>query len=373
MGPRNDGIAPGTGVFRPDAEPRLEESWRRPIGAGYSSISVVGDRAFTMDADGREAAVLAFRVRDGHQLWRFPTGTAERSYDLNPLSTPTVDHGRVFALDVRGKLHVLDAEAGRLIWSRDLKDFAASPPSYGFSTAPLIENGLVIVLAGGEKSHNLVAFDKATGETAWSVYHAKQGSYSSPVAGTLGGRRQIVVPAGDKLYAVDGSSGSLLWAHEGLPYPDRNPVLLPGDRIFMPVEEAGVMLRLAGEGRTRRLEESWRVDHLKDSYSPAVFSGGFLYGFDHNFLTCLDTASGEARWRQQLSGGSLILVDDHLLVLGQISGKLHLVAASPEGYRERARAQVFEAGQSSFAPPSFAAGRIFLRSSEEMAAYAVVH
>jgi hypothetical protein len=100
----------------------------------------------------------------------------------------------------------------------------------------------------------------------------------------------------------------------------------------------------------------------------AVAAGGHVYGFGGEFLVCLDAASGRTVWKEKIYPGSLILVDGRLVVQSQGSGLLRVVAATPAGYRELARAEVFAPGALSQTPPSFAGGRLFLRNSDEIVA-----
>ncbi len=371
MGPRGDGASIQTGVFAVGGTTRLRESWRRPIGRGYSSVSVVGGRAFTMELQGSATYVLAVDLLYGRDIWRsgIPGSVAQQYNSSGPLSTPTIDQGRIFALNADGRLQALAAADGEPLWACDLVEtFGASGTAYGFSTSPVVEGELLIVLVGGQPRNNLVAFNKTSGEVVWSVSHAKLGSYSSPVVGALARQRQIVVPAGDRLYAVHPTTGRLLWTYEGLTYPDRNPLLLTGDRIFIPLEDAGVMLKLKAEAKQVRPHEIWRTSYLQNSFSPAVYLDGTIYGFNGSFLTALNAVSGEVRWREAMSGGSLVLVDGYLLVLEESTGMLHLVVAKSEAFEERATVQIFRPGASSLTPPSYAAGRILLRNHEEMVA-----
>lgn len=313
--------------------------------------------------------MLALDVETGRELWRFQSVDSGPS---GPLSTPTVDGDRVFAIDAEGSLYALRTGDGRSLWSCNLVDqLGAAVPGYGFSSSPLVEAGRVLVLAGGESAHNLVAFDKATGEVLWSVFHAALGSYSTPVVGTLGGVRQIVVPGGDTLYSI-GSSGNILWTYKGLGYPEKNPLLLPENRIFISLTEAGHMMQLEREGGTFRLHEVWSTTAIRRSYSPSIYLDGSIYGFDNNNMTCLDARTGELRWREGLKGGSMILVDQHLIVLDALGGKLRLVVPEPTGYRERLSVDVFAATSQSVTPPSFASEHIFVRNQEEVVALKVI-
>ena len=61
----------------------------------------------------------------------------------------------------------------------------------------------------------------------------------------------------------------------------------------------------------------------------------------------------------------------HLLVLGEQSGLLKVVEATGEGYRQAAEAVAFNAGAQSSTGPSFADGRVFVRNTEEVVAFAL--
>ncbi len=75
-------------------------------------------------------------------------------------------------------------------------------------------------------------------------------------------------------------------------------------------------------------------------------------------------------WRSRSAGGrGLILVDGHLVILTK-HGDVVLVEATPEGYREKARLRVLESDD--VTPASFAAGRIFVRNTREMASLKIV-
>lgn len=371
MGLRGDAAAMATGAVPTGTEINLREVWRRPIGSGYSAVSIAGGRAYTLDTDDVYDNLVAFDAGDGQELWRVQL--AEKSQPSS--STPAVSGGRVFGISPDGKLHAVDATGGRALWFHDLATaFGAQSPSHGVSTSPLLLGDRVLVMAGGKDEHNLIAFDAASGEVAWSVFHATFGSYSSPVAATLGGERQVIVPAARRLYAVRPGDGHLLWTREGLGFPDRNPVVVPGGRIFLPIEKSLVMLGVSppdsGGDSAWRIDELWRRE-VDESYSPAIYFDGHLFAFDGSDLICLDASSGEERWRQVVSaGGSLILVDGHLVVLGLKDGRLRIVPARMDAYRERASAPVFQ--EESFTSPSFAEGKIFVRNHREIVALELV-
>jgi outer membrane protein assembly factor BamB len=229
------------------------------------------------------------------------------------------------------------------------------------------------VQTGGEKS-GLAAFDKATGAVAWTASHSKAVAYSSPVAATLAGAAQLLVHANDVVYAVRPEDGSLLWslptgwAEEAM----RPPLALPGDRLLISGTNESKLIEVRKEGDRLVAKEVWKTPRLKNSLSPTVFHEQHLYGFNSGYLVCLDLATADVAWPEKVYAGSLILIDGQLLILGAESGELRIAPATPNGYRERLKAPVLNAGATSVTGPAFAAGRLFLRNLEELVAFDIV-
>lgn len=371
MGPRGDGST-DPGVLPRGSVVALELDWRRPIGRGYSSISVLGAHAVTLEAAEGEVRAIALDVEDGTTLWRTALldGTSPDDEQLGtPLSTPLLDGERVFVVHPAGRLFALKAADGTLLWWKDLAgEYAAAPPAYGMSTSPVLHDGKLFLMVGGQKGVNLAAFDPATGELLLSVGQARYASYATPVPAGVDAHAALIVPAGDRLYAVNPETGGVLWSYEGLSYPDRDPLLLPEERLFLPLQEHAMMLQVQREGKASTVRELWRSERLQNSYSPAVHHEGSLYGFGGASMMCLDATSGAVRWAHPLQGGSLIRVDDHLVALSSAQGILRVVPATPKGYTEAASIAVFAPGDYTATAPSFGAGRIFLRGAREIAA-----
>jgi outer membrane protein assembly factor BamB len=370
-GPARDGV---TATRLPLGEtPAARVLWRRPIGSGFSGISVSGGRGFTGESDGTDDFVVAFDLATGRESWRAKFGPTYRGHDGSkdgPISTPTIDENRVFVISPKGTLLALDAPTGRVLWRQDLKkDFGAPEPAYGFAVSPLVAGSRLIVQAGGT-THSLAAFDKVSGKLLWSANHSKTTGYASPVLGTLNGRSQVVVHAGDSVYGASPEDGTLLWTHAlGAPIEsDRPPLVLPGDRVLLSRWEDSRLLQIeTGEGGLKA-REVWKSPRLRGSYSPTILHQGHLYAMGGPNLLCVDPSNGEIVWREKVYPGSLILVDGQLLHLGEQSGELRVAEASPKGYRQRLKAPVFNAGATSSTTPSFAEGRVLMRNVEEIVA-----
>ena len=110
----------------------------------------------------------------------------------------------------------------------------------------------------------------------------------------------------------------------------------------------------------------WRNREMKNKFSSSVLHQGQLYGFDEKTFKCVDAANGETRWESRgLGHGSLLYADGHLIVLGD-KGTLILVEATPEGYREKARFQVFKG--KTWTMPTLSGGRLYVRDEKQLVA-----
>jgi outer membrane protein assembly factor BamB len=365
-GPRGDAQA-AQPAAPPDADLALRELWRRPLGSGFSGIAVVGGRGFTAETDGTDDHALAFDLETGRTLWRRRLGPTYRGHDGSrdgPIATPAVHAGRVFISGPHGGLFALDAASGAILWQHDLKaEMGANLPFYGFGTSPTPIGDRVVVQVGGGETHGLVAFDGA-------VDHGKSAGYSTPLVASLAGVPQLVVIGHENVYAVRPEDGALLWSHklDEAEEPSRPPIALDGSRVLVPRWSSAILIEVTREGETFGVVERWRSARFKGTYSPGVLHGGHLYGFNAQYLVCLDPASGDVKWRHKANAGALVLVGRHLLVLGEQSGLLRVVEATPEGYRQVAELPAFNAGAASFTHPSIAGGRAYLRNTEELLA-----
>jgi len=127
LGPSGDTtVRPGLLVG--EAAAQLAIDWRRPLGAGYSSITVSSGRLFTLEADSEAAWLLSLDAIDGRQRWRLKIRAAEHGRVEKPLSTPATDGLRVFALGAEGMLVAADADSGAIVWSRDLGELGDAVP-----------------------------------------------------------------------------------------------------------------------------------------------------------------------------------------------------------------------------------------------------
>jgi outer membrane protein assembly factor BamB len=372
LGPRQDGSSPERDVF--SGAPRLSVSWKRPLGVAYSGIAVAGGRAVTMFGDGESDFVVALDAGSGEEVWRFRIGEMFPKVggaDGGQLSTPVIDEGTVFVLGARGTLYALKLDDGAERWSLALgEELGAKQPYFGFTTTPLVSGKTVFVQAGGADGKSLVALDKETGKLLWSAGDEPVG-YQSPVLSKLAGREQIVAATNLAVSGRDPATGKLLWRVEhGLAERDgwSTPIALGDDRFLLTARNESAAYRVAAQGDGFAVEELWRGGNLKGNFAMPVVYEGFVYGYNGDFLACVEAASGEERWKTRSDAAGLVLVDGHLVILAS-DGNVVVAAASPEAYEEKARIAATAGGGFTF--PSFSDGAVFVRDLRTIARVAV--
>jgi outer membrane protein assembly factor BamB len=270
-------------------------------------------------------------------------------------------------------LVALDLKTGRERWRHDLKAaFGAEMPIWGFAASPLVEGQLVIVPAGGAKSPGLLAFDRANGELRWSALPGLSPGYSSAVAATIAGTRQVVVVRGDRVAAVSATDGRELWTARGVGASDEilnSALVLPGDRVLLTHMKESSLLRITRQDKGLVAEEVWRSPRVRVSMSPAIHVNRSLYAFSGAQLVCIDPATGQHRWRERTGDGTLAAAGTTLFLITR-AGDLIAAEASPEGYRESFRTRAFSSG-STVTGPSIAGRRLYVRSTREIAAFSL--
>ena len=198
LGPDRDGVWRESGILREFPAEGPPVLWRTPIGSGYSGPAVVGDRVYITDRQlnaGQQNSdnafdrsptagserVLCLDATDGSINWNheYPCEYSI-SYAAGPRTSPLVAEGKVYTLGAEGNLFCLDADTGKPIWSRDLKqDYDMPAPVWGFAGHPLLDGDRLICLVGG-KGSVAVAFNKDTGEEIWRYRSPRPSRVTAP-------------------------------------------------------------------------------------------------------------------------------------------------------------------------------------------------
>jgi len=271
------------------------------------------------------------------------------------------------------RLSALDLTTGKPAWQVDLKARFAAAPRLGCASAPLLDGDRLVVQTGATEEHRVAAFDRRTGELAWSAKGVARANYSSPGLRLARGERQILIhdtdvtkpdaPKGG-ITALRADDGRLLW-HQAL---DRywswaTPLPFADDRVLLVTWNDVAAFRAAADPAAP--EVVWRTNAFSAYVGSPVYHDGHLYGYGGDFLRCLRASDGATVWEEKTYPGSVALVDGHLVVLSVSAGLVRLVEATPGAYRERARLEALSRGARAETPPSVVGRRVFLRNDEE--------
>jgi outer membrane protein assembly factor BamB len=373
-GPDRDGSSQETGLLNtwPRKGPPL--LWEKKVGPGYSGPVVVGDRVIVFYRDGDQDVVECLSAAKGKPRWKFPYKTTyEDSMGKGdgPRSTPVVSGNRVYTLGAQGKLHCLNLDSGKKVWSRSInEDYGVRQNYFGVGTTPLILGKVLLVNVGGKQA-GIVAFSTDTGKEVWKAT-GDAASYSSPVAATIDGVRHAIFFTREGIVSLDPRKGTIRFRKRWRARYDASvnaatPVVV-GKLLFISAsyETGAIVLRLKKDGA----EEIWSGDKaLSNHYETSIHHKGFLYGFDGRQesgarLRCVELKTGKVRWTKEDFGcGSMILAEGKLIILTE-GGDLVLVEASPTEYREKARA--LRLMKPARAPMALANGRLYLRDDKNV-------
>ncbi len=322
------------------------EVWRQPIGAGWSSFSIVNGYAVTMEQRGPDELVTCYEVATGESKWAHSMEIRHETVmgGVGPRATPSIDEGRVYAVGATGVMRCLDGKDGSLLWQKDLvTEFGGdhetdqSAIAWGRSGSPLVTQGMVIVPSGSANADRatLVAFDKVSGDLVWKAGESTA-SYSSPVVATLGGVEQILFVAEDVLLSFAIETGEQLWSWE---WPGKSsgnanvsqPHAIGNERVFLSkgYGQGCEMLQVAMVEDVWTVESIWRKPtYLKTKFTNVVVHDGMAFGLDDAIMQCVDLDTGRKLWKRGRYGFGQVLGVGELLVVQAEDGRVLLVDAT---------------------------------------------
>ncbi len=368
-------------VWPEGGPPRL---WKRPLGEGYPSILYKDARLYTMyrDPESGEEVVVALDAGTGETIWEHRY-TVELWDDMyggfghGPNATPLIVGDRIVSISVAGEVRCLDLATGELHWKHDLPEEygrRSRDEEYGYSASPLLYDGKVIVMVGGDE-HAVVAYDPSNGKTAWKS--APGGvSYAPPLLTTLGGRDQYLYFSPQGAIGLDPATGKTLWFHE-MEYSNGNHLtgmVKCDDRHVWVGSQfptgGGRLLEITGEGDSWTANQLWFETYLRASHWTAIRRGDHIYGSSGgnrvSLMTAFEWKTGKIAWRHRgFHKAQALFADDKLLFLDE-DGTLSLARVSPEKFELLASAEVTDSV--SWSLPTLVGTTLYLRDNAQILA-----
>ena len=409
QGPKRDGIWREAGILAkfPQGGPKVV--WRCEIGGGFSGPAVADGRVFVMDrqgdklAKGKEAPgkaglkgkerIVCLDAGSGKPLWAHAYDCDYRIlYPSGPRTTPVVQDGKVYSIGAMGDVLCLDAAKGTVLWHTRLTELCKTkPPLWGYAAHPLLDDGRLICLAGGEGSA-VVALDKDTGKELWRALTVEEVGYAPPMVFDAGGKRQLIIWHTEAIASLDPATGKTWWS---VNFPDGEPVRpaitvatprLEGDLLCVSsVHHGSLVLKLAADrpaaevvykGKSKDLA---KADGLHAMMCSPILQGGHIYGVCvFGELRCLKADTGKRLWehatveRKALGPTTFIVPHGDRHFLFSDEGDLIIARLTPNGYNEIDRAHIIEPTLFSrgrevvWSHPAFANGCVFVRNDREI-------
>ncbi len=372
-GPKADGFAPEKRINKEWNTRPPKELWKVPlVDNGFAGPVVARGKVYILDHQAGEDTVIALDLRTGKDVWRYTYkdgGETDRGYAH---SSPAVERDRVYTLSRMGLLHCLDTKNGRPLWSRNIiADFGGKLPRWQMAMSPLIDGDHLIVVPGGPKAA-VAALDKKTGKTIWQGGPSEIAGYATPVIASILGKRQYVVLTGFSVLGVDPETGKTLWQQAWTNKAEVNaaaPIIM-GNQIFVTsgYGRGGILLEVTPEGP----KVLWDNREIMSHFSSPILHEGYIYSTSDpaGNLVCLDPKAGKAVWKQPgFEKGPITAVDGVLIALDGKTGAAVMVNLSPAGYQEIGRFTPL--GGQSWAAPVIADGNLILRNKSALACFAL--
>ncbi|MCD0460105.1 outer membrane protein assembly factor BamB family protein [Roseiconus lacunae] len=360
LGPARNGVI-SERLFQVPMDPaEVEVVWDHGIGQGWSSFSVSGGFAVTLEQRDDQECLSCYRIADGGLEWMTQHEGLHHNTlgGTGPRSTPTIDQGKVYATTATGHLWCVTLEEGNVVWSHDLLsiagwnqvEFEAAAP-WGYAPSPLIVDNLCIVPLGGPRessdAFSLIAFDRENGDIRWKGGD-DQLSYASPMLMTFDGDRHVVSVNEKTVSGHRLTDGKTLWSFDwpgstntGATCASALPV--PGGRVLVGKGYGGgsALVQVHRSDNGWSTEDVWRSNRvLKTKFTHANVRDQVAFGISNGSLQAVDLTEPSVFWtqprRQRSEEGHSILVDDVLVVQDE-QGDLVFVNASLADYEELLR------------------------------------
>jgi len=430
LGPRGDNTSRETGLL--DAFPKTgpKIAWSKQIGTGYSAPSVRGGQLVLHHRLGNEEIIESFDAATGKPGWRHSYPCSYRDpfgYNNGPRCTPLLTAERCYTFGVEGRLVYLNLKTGKPIWERNTaKEFDVPEAFFGVGSTPILEDGKLIVMVGGQPNSGVVAFDAATGKTLWQNVGKsnwdgvkmlgwpgdrsyawtgieKQASYASPVAATIHGRRHVFCLMRQGLVSLNPTNGEVNFSRwfQSTANDSVNamsPVVVD-DLVFVSAcyyRVGSFLLRVKADGKS--FEEVWCQPKFYQErgangalldpvlgihWNTPVHHDGVLYAFDGRnepdaFFKCVELKTARVKWSRDerwqahsspqppvYGRGSAVMAEGKLIALGEggLLGIFKVNAGKPE---ELARWQVPDLRYPCWAAPVLSRKKVYLRSENRL-------
>ena len=409
-GPEASGIGSGSPPIDWNGESGKNILWKTEIpGLGHSSPVIWGDRIFLTsavsskggaplkvglygdiqpveDEGPQKLIVYCLDRKSGRIIWQQTSFSGPLKFKRHPKSshanpTPATDGKRLVVFFGSEGLYTYDMD-GKLLWKKDLgpldSGFYMVPNAqWGFSSSPILHDGMIVIQADVQKNSFLAAFDAVTGKEIWRTERKDVPTFGTPAIApyTANGRKssQVVVNGWKHTGGYDLKTGKELWSLNGggdIPVPT-------------PVSKDGLILITNAHGSDRpiyafRTDASgvvakgspglaWSVERGGNYMQTPLIDGDLAYFCaDNGILTVYQLSNGERIYQQRIGAGggfssSPVAADGRLYITSEDG--VGFVLAEGREFKVLAKNEL---GETVMATPAISGGVLYIRGRNHL-------
>jgi outer membrane protein assembly factor BamB len=295
-------------------------AWKLPIpGKGWSSPIVLQGRVYLTSAEpilgskNLSLIALCINAENADILWKTQVfiqdgAKAPKIHNKNSHASPTplTDGKKLYVHFGHQGTACLHLD-GKILWKST--EHRYSPVHGNGGTPILVEDRLVFSGDGGAKPF-VVALKIADGKTVWKTMRETNAertfSFSTPLAITVNGKKQIVSPSSDFVAAYHPADGKEIWrvTYTGYSVIPR-PVFGHG-MIFMSTSYTTpsiLAIKVDGKGDVTKTHVAWTLKKGAPHTPSLLLVGDELYTVsDNGTACCVDAKTGTVHWSERLGG-----------------------------------------------------------------------
>jgi len=344
-------------------------------------IGLYGDVESVEDDSTHLWKVYALDRTSGEVLWERTAAEGipkvkrhTKSSHANP--TPVTDGKHIVAHFGSEGIFCYDT-TGKLLWHQKVEKLVSGwfyDPTYewGFSSSPILHDGLVIVQTDIQEGSNIAAYDVVTGEERWRTERDEIPTWGTPnVLLTKEGAE--IVTNGTTIRGYDAATGSELWTlgpnsevTVGSPIVSDGVAYVTGGyppvRPIYAIRPGGRGDLTLSEGETSSESIVWSTTRGGTYIPTPIIYEDILYMTHNNGrLTAHDTATGEQLYRARVGtsdsfAGSPVAADGRLYFTNE-EGRTYVVRSGPV-YEELGRNEL---GEIVMTTPAISDGMMIVR------------
>lgn len=262
--------------------------------------------------------------------WRADVGDGDRSYE-RMTTGPVSAEGKVFAMDVEGRITAVNLATGRLVWQQEAEGIT-DRSDVGFGGGVAYGNGLVVATLG---YGYVAAYAADTGKQVWR-YDALVPLRGAP---TVADGRVFALTQDNQTIALSLDDGEYLWDQVGIAESAgmlgaASPAY-DGTALVVALSSGELTALLATNGQVLwqdTLASSRRLTPLAtlaDIDGAPVVAGGRVYAVSHaGSLVAIDMRTGERSWEADIASVNTPWIAGRFAYVVTIDGEVACISLS---------------------------------------------